>query len=91
MPIRDCWSIQLDEKMEEIEGVAEAEEGAREFIKERHFRVKKILFKRVYRERNDWLMEGEVSFKQAYFFKGKKSFKLRISSETGQVISYEEI
>lgn len=63
----------------------EAETKAMEFVKRRHPRVRRIFIRRVEREGDVWLVEGEVWFKRAYLFTTKKSFRLRISSETGEV------
>jgi len=77
-------------KMEEIKGPSEAEARAREFIEERHFRVRQVLFRSVQREEDVWLLEGEVWFKWAYFLTAKRSFRLQMKPETGEVTSYEE-
>lgn len=76
--------------MEEIKGPTEAEVRARAFIRDRHPRVRQILFRRVHREGDVWLVDGEVWFKRAYFFTARRSFRLRMSSETGKLTSYEE-
>ena len=83
-------TFKLDEKMRKIKGPAEAEAKAREFIKERHSRVRQILFRRVNKEGDAWLLDGEVLFKWAYFFTAKRSFRLQMNPETGEVASYEE-
>lgn len=67
----------------------EAEARAREFIKQRHSRVKRVFFRTMYREEGCWVLHGEVEFKRAYFFATVRSFKLQINTETGEVISYE--
>ena len=36
------------------------------------------------------MIEGEVWFKQLYFFTERRHFKLQINVETGEVKSYEE-
>jgi hypothetical protein len=43
-----------------------------------------------HREGNFWLMNGEVWFKWAYFFTAKRSFRLQMISETGEITFYEE-
>ena len=63
----------------------DAENIAREFIWNRYQRVKTIRFARTWREGNVWLVEGEVWFKRAHFFTARRSFRLRISAETGEV------
>ena len=68
----------------------DAENRAREFIRNRHPRVKIIRFTRTRREDDVWLVEGELWFKRAHFFTARRSFGLRISAETGEVASYEE-
>jgi len=77
--------------MVEMKGSSEAEDRAREFIKERHFRLKQILFRTVRKEEDVWLIEGEVSFRRAYFLTTKRFFKLRMKVETGEVVFYEEM
>ncbi|MBE0511806.1 hypothetical protein IBX38_02010 [Candidatus Bathyarchaeota archaeon] len=69
---------------------SQAEAGAREFIKQKHSRVERIFLRTVYRERNTWVLHGEVQFKRAYFFGAERSFRLQINPETGEVASYEE-
>jgi len=66
------------------------ENVAREFIGNRHPRVKRILLTRTWREGGVWLVEGELWFKRAHFFTARRSFRLRISGETRKVTSYEE-
>jgi len=68
----------------------DAENIAREFIGNRHPRIKTIRFTRTLREGDVWLLEGKVWFKWAYLFTVKKPFRLRISAETMEVASYEE-
>jgi hypothetical protein len=68
----------------------EAEARARQFIKQRHSRVERIFFRTMYREENAWVLHGEVSFKRAYFFSAIRSFKLKVNTNTGEIVSYEE-
>jgi hypothetical protein len=68
----------------------EAEAQAREFIKQRHSRVERIFFRTMYREKNSWILRGEVQFKRAFFFAVNRSFELRINMDTGEVVFYEE-
>ena len=75
--------------MGEIKDPIEAEARAREFITEKHRSTRQVFFSKTSRQENAWLMEGQVWFKQ-FFFAVKKSFKLRINAETGEVTSYEE-
>ena len=76
--------------MVEVKGPADAEDRAREYIRERHPKVRKILFKRVDRKEDAWLIEGDVWFKRLHLFTVKKSFRLQIGSETREVKSYQE-
>ena len=69
----------------------DAENIAREFIENRYQRVKTIRFTRTRREDDVWLVEGEFWFERALFFTARRSFRLRISAETREVASYEEI
>ena len=68
----------------------EAEARARQFVKQRHPRVERIFFRTMYREENSWVLHGEVKFKRAYFFPAMRSFKLKVNTGTGEVVSYEE-
>jgi hypothetical protein len=68
----------------------EAEAKARQFVKQRHSRVERIFFRTMYREENSWVLHGEVKFKRAYFFPAIGSFKLKVNTGTGEVVSYEE-
>jgi hypothetical protein len=74
-----------------IKGALEAEGRAREFIEERHFRVKGVFFRTVQKKGDMWLLEGEVRFKRRFFFAAKRSFRLQMKLETGEVIFYEEL
>jgi len=80
----------LDEKTEKVRDPVEAEARAKKFIETRHSKVSKILFKRTYRYGSSWLVEGEFSFRRVYFFTVRRSFKVQIKAETGDVASYEE-
>jgi hypothetical protein len=68
----------------------DAETRAREYIRERHPKMRRILVRRVEKEDDAWLIEGEVWFKRLRLFTVKRTFKLRISSETGDITSYQE-
>ena len=68
----------------------DAEDRAREYIRERYPKVRRILFKRVDKKDSSWLIEGEVWFKRLRLFTVKRTFRLRISSETGDITSYQE-
>ena len=68
----------------------EAEERAKQFIKQRHSRVERIFFRTMYREGDTWVLHGEVSFKRAYFFFATRSFKVKVNTDTGEIVSYEE-
>jgi len=68
----------------------EAEERAKQFIKQRHSRVERIFFRTMYREGDTWVLHGEVSFKRAYFFLATRSFKVKVNTDTGEIVSYEE-
>jgi len=68
----------------------EAEARARQFIKQRHSRVERIFFRTMYREGDAWVLHGEVEFKRVYFFAAVRSFKLQVSTNMGEVTSYEE-
>jgi hypothetical protein len=76
--------------MVEVKGAAEAEVKAIKLIKEKHPKLRRILFKRVEKKDNSWLIEGEVWFKWLHLFTVKKTFRLQISSETGEATSYQE-
>jgi hypothetical protein len=44
----------------------------------------------MYKEGNAWILDGEVKFKRAYFFRAMRSFKVKLDAYTGEVVSYEE-
>jgi len=44
--------------MVEVRGAADAEDRARKLILERHPKARRILFKRVEKKDNSWLMKG---------------------------------
>lgn len=75
--------------MEKITAM-DAENRAREFIRERHPKMRRILVRRVDKKDDSWLIEGEVWFKRLRLFTVKRTFKLRIGSKTGEVTSYQE-
>ena len=75
--------------MEKITAM-DAETRAREYIRERHPKMRRILVRRVEKEDDAWLVEGEVWFKRLRFFTVKRTFRLRISLETGDITSYQE-
>jgi hypothetical protein len=81
-------TFKLDERR--IMDSEEAEARARQFIKQRHSRVERIFFRTMYREENTWILHGEVSFKRAYFFSAMRSFEIKVNTDTGEVVSYEE-
>ena len=74
----------------EVSSRAQAEARAREFIKQKHPKVKRIFFRTMYREGNTWVLHGEVEFKRAYFFVVARSFKLQVNTDREEVISYDE-
>ena len=74
----------------EVKGVADAEDRARKLIGERYPKVRRILFKRVDKKDDSRLIEGEVWFQRLRLFTVKRTFRLQIDSETGDVTSYQE-
>jgi len=64
--------------------------GPKKVIREKHPKLKRVLFKGVEKNDNSWPIEGEVRYRLLGFFTGKKSFKLQINSETGEATSYQE-
>jgi hypothetical protein len=74
----------------EVRGAADAEDRAKKVIRERHPKLRRILFKRVEKKDNSWLIEADVWFKRLHLFTVKKTFRLKISSETGKATSYQE-
>ena len=46
--------------------------------------------KRVEKKDNSWPIEEEVWFKRLRLFTVKKTFRLKISSKTGKIASYQE-
>ncbi|MDH5769688.1 MAG: hypothetical protein OEZ25_00140 [Candidatus Bathyarchaeota archaeon] len=75
--------------MKEIRDVAEAMNRAKEFIMGKHRKVKRILIRVVRKEGDLWLVEGALWFSRV-FFTVKRSFRLLMRSENGEVVSYEE-
>lgn len=69
---------------------SKAEEKARQFIRQRHSRLELIFFRTMYKEGDAWILDGEVKFKRAFFFRATKTFKIKIDAITGEIISYEE-
>jgi len=72
--------------MVETRNVVDAEDRARKLILERHPKAWRILFKKVDKKDNSWLIEGEVWFKWLRLFTFKKTFRLQISSEKGHIL-----
>lgn len=78
--------------MSKITSPEDAEARAKQFIKDKHppRTVRRILLRRTSKEDGVWLLEGEVWFKRYFFFTVRKFFRLQISVEAGELISYEE-
>lgn len=78
--------------MAKITSVVDAEARATALIKDRHppRTVRRIVLRGTSKVGDVWLAEGEVWLKRAFFFTVRKSFRLQISVETGELISYEE-
>jgi hypothetical protein len=81
-------SFQLSEKRK-IRSI-EAEEKAKAFIKQRHARVERIFFRKMFPEENTWVLQGELEFKRAYFFATVRTFEMQVNMNTCEVTSYEE-
>lgn len=77
-------------KTAKITGPMDAEARARQLIKDRNPSVRQILFKRTSKEGGFWLLEGEASLKRLRLFRVRKSFRLKIRVEDGELISHEE-
>lgn len=75
--------------MGEIKDPIEAEAKAKGFITKKHWITRQVFFSKTSRQENAWLMEGQV-WSRRFFFKVKKSFRLQLNAETGEVILYEE-
>jgi len=69
-------------------GPIKAEAMAREFIRRKHFRLKRIFFKAVRQENSIWCLEGIVS--SGLIFTTKRNFKLNIECENWEILSFEE-
>ena len=95
-PTSQSWSnagenvLEKKRKAANAKGPLDAEAMARRFIKDRNPSVRQILFKRTSKEGGFWLLEGEALLKRLRFFKVRKLFRLKISVEDGELISYEE-
>ena len=74
-------------KTSKITTPLDAEARARQLIKDRNPSVRQILSKKTSKEGDLWLLEGEVLLKRLRFFKVKKTFKLEIRVEDGELIS----
>lgn len=75
--------------MGKIKDPIEAEAKAKEFVTKKHWSTRQVFFSKTTRQKNAWLIEGNVWFRR-FFFLVKKSFELRLNAETGEVTSYEE-
>lgn len=69
----------------------EAVTRVREFIKQKHTRLERISFSRIYQEEDFWVLKGEVEFKQAYFFTSMKFFEAKVNINSGVVMPYSEM
>ena len=69
-------------------GPIKAEAMAREFIRKKHFRLKRIFFKTLRQENNIWCLEGIVS--SGLIFTTARNFKLNIECENWEILSFEE-
>lgn len=75
--------------MYEIKDPIDAEAKAKEIIAKKHWSTKHVFFSKTSRQENAWLLEGQVWFRR-FFFTVKKSFRLQLNAETGEVMLYEE-
>ena len=73
-----------------VKGAAEAEEKAKEILKERHPNVFRIIINKVDRTNGSWLIQGEIYYKRLKLFTIKRKFKLEINAENGKLITYQE-
>jgi uncharacterized membrane protein YkoI len=73
-----------------IKGAAEAEEKAKEILKEKHPNVFRIIINKVDRTNGSWLIQGEVCYKRLKLFTTKRKFKLEINAENGKLITCQE-
>jgi hypothetical protein len=73
-----------------MSSIETVENKARAFIEKKHSGTQQIFFKSVQKNGSMWLIEGEVRFKRRFFFTVKRSFRLQMRSETGEVESYKE-
>jgi hypothetical protein len=55
-----------------IKGAAEAEEKAKEILKEKHPNVVRMIINKVDRTNGSWLIQGEVCYKRLKTFHYKK-------------------
>ena len=73
-----------------IKGAAEAEEKAKEILKEKHPNVVRMIINKVDRTNGSWLIQGEVYYKRLKLFTTKRKFKLEINAENGKLITCQE-
>lgn len=65
----------------------DAEAVVMKWIQMRH-KVKRVHFRKVWKKGDTWVVDLEAEVKTGIFAKTKRSFKLRISGATGDVIGY---
>jgi hypothetical protein len=68
----------------------EAVTRVREFIKQKHTKLERVSFSRIYLEGDFCVLKGEVEYKQAHFFTNMKFFEAKVNINTGVVRSYNE-
>jgi DNA uptake protein ComE-like DNA-binding protein len=67
----------------------EAETITRKFIKQKHHRLELISFRTIYREGEDWALEGIVEYKRFVFAVTTKKFVAKVNINTANVESYK--
>lgn len=76
--------------MYEIRDYKDAENEAKRWIAEKYPRNNTLKFKRVWKEGDYWLVEGEIWVRKGLMGWEKRHLKLKVTSDTGEIIGYSE-
>jgi len=72
-----------------IKDFTDARVMARDFLKKRYPRAKRIHLGRTWKENEVWIVEVDIKIKTGVFSTVKKRFRLQINDETGEIRAQE--
>jgi len=76
--------------MPKINDYKDAEREARKWAMDKYPRAKGISFRKIWKEGNIWIIDSEVEKKTGVLSTVTETFKLQLSSETGEIVGYSK-